>query len=34
MSLKIDLIKAYDCVDWKFLKMILHKIGLLVHVVD
>jgi hypothetical protein len=28
LVLKLDLRKAYDCIDWDFLKLILHKIGL------
>lgn len=32
--LKIDLVKAYDCIDWKFLRLILHKIGFDTSMVD
>jgi hypothetical protein len=28
LVLKLDLKKAYDCIDWDFLRLILHKIGL------
>jgi len=32
--MKIDLIKAYDSVDWGYLVIVLHKINLSVMVVD
>jgi hypothetical protein len=31
LVLKLDLRKAYDCVDWEFLRLILLKIGLGIH---
>lgn len=26
--IKVDLIKAYDCIHWEFFRMVLHKVGI------
>lgn len=32
--LKVDLVKAYDCVDWEFLRLVMHQVDTDLHIIS